>query len=288
MARMNPNVFASISVGEQLAEVVEQLRRCTVEVRGTGGGRGSGVIWRTDGLIVTNAHVATSSQHTVELSDGRVFKAELVRREPQYDLASFQISAIALPAAQSRKASSLRTGELVLAVGNPIEANGAFTVGVVSARPQAADVLVRADIRLAPGNSGGPLADAHGRVVGINSMVVGGFGMAVTSNAVERLIAGKARRSIGVTVQPVSLRGSGYPALGLRVIELEAGGAAQLSGVRIGDVIVRVNGKLLNSPEQLSDSIQAEAHALSLVLLREGRLEACEVMLAGESIAEVT
>jgi serine protease Do len=287
MTPMNPSVSASISVGEQLAEVVERLRRSTVEVRGPEGGRGSGVIWRPGGLIVTNAHVATSSPQTVKLSDGRVFQAELVRREPRYDLASLQISATALPAAQTRDAASLRPGELVLAVGNPLEANGAFTCGVVSATPQPSDVLVRADIRLAPGNSGGPLADAHGRVVGINCMVVGGFGVAVNSNVVQRLLAGDQRRSIGVSVQPVSLRGAGLPALGLRVVALETGGAAHLSGVLIGDVIVRASGKSLNSAAQLSEQIQVAAHPLSLGVLREGRLEVCEVTLAGESIAEV-
>jgi serine protease Do len=223
----------------------------------------------------------------VELADGRFFKAELIHRDPRYDLAGLQIAASALPSAESRNASSLRTGELVLAVGNPAEATGAFTIGVVSARPKPADVLMRADIRLAPGNSGGPLADARGRVVGINSMVVGGFGVAVTSTAVERFIAGDKKKSIGVTVRLVGLREGGSPKIGLMVVELEAGGAAHLSGVLVGDIIVRVNGKSLSSPEQLSDAIQAAARVLSLGVLREGRLEACEVAFARESIAEV-
>jgi len=284
---MNPFVPVSISLGGELAEVAERLRRCTVEVRGAGPGTGSGVIWRSDGLIVTNAHVATSSRHTVELADGRIFKAELIHRDPRYDLAGLQIAASALPSAESRNASSLRTGELVLAVGNPAEATGAFTVGVVSARPKPTDVLMRAFIRLAPGNSSGPLADARGRVVGINSMVVGGFGVAVTSSAVERLIVGDRRRNIGVTLRLVGLREGGVPALGLMVVELEAGGAAHLSGVLVGDVIVRVNGKSLNSPEQLSDAIQLAAHALSLDVLRGGRLEVIKFALTRESIAEV-
>jgi len=284
---MNPFEPVSISLGGELAAVAERLRHCTVEVRGAGPGRGSGVIWRSDGLIVTNAHVATSARHTVELADGRIFEAELLRRDSRCDLAALQIAASALPSAESRNASSLRTGELVLAVGNPAEATGAFTVGVVSARPKPTDVLVRADIRLAPGNSGGPLADAHGRVVGINSMVVGGFGVALTSSAVERFFCGDKKRSIVVTLRRVRLRIGGLPAFGLMVVELEAGGAAHLSGVLVGDIIVRVNGKSLNSPEQLSDAIQAAAHAVSLEVLREGRREALEVALAWESIAEV-
>jgi serine protease Do len=149
------------------------------------------------------------------------------------------------------------------------------------------DVLMRADIRLAPGNSGGPLADAQGRVVGINSMIVGGFGVAVTGSAVERFIAGDKKRSIGVTVRLVGPRAAGVPALGLMVVEIEAGGAAHLSGVSVGDIIVRVSGEPIKSLEQLSDAIQAAERVLSLDVLRKGQLEVCEVALARESIAEV-
>jgi serine protease Do len=287
MTGVNQSLPASISVGEELAEVAEQLRRCTVEVRGDGPGRGSGVIWRSDGLIMTNAHVATSPRHTVELADGRAFTAELVGCDRRYDLAMLQIASTALPAAKLRDSSSLRAGELVLAVGNPMGATGAFTAGVVSAAPKAADALMRADIRLAPGNSGGPLADAHGQVVGINSMVVSGFGVAVTSNTVQRFIAGSTRRSIGVTVRPLTVRVGNLRALGLMVIELEAGGPAHLSGLLVGDVVLRVNGGWLHSPEQLSDAIHARERALSLDVLRAGRLQACEVVLARESVAEV-
>jgi serine protease Do len=187
MKPMNQFVSGVISVGEDLAAVAERLRRCTVEVRGIDSGRGSGVIWRSDGLIVTNAHVATSSEHAVQLADGRVFKAELIRRDRRLDLAVLQIDCTGLPAVQVRDATSLRTGELVIAVGNPMGTNGALSIGLVSTKT--GDMLVKADIRLAPGNSGGPLADSCGRVVGINCMVVDGFGIAVSSAAVERLLA---------------------------------------------------------------------------------------------------
>lgn len=287
MTAVNQTGLASISLGGELAELAERLRRSTVEVRGEGPGSGSGVIWQPDGLIVTNAHVATSSRHSVELADGRVLGAEVVRRDPRYDLAALQIAASGLPAAQSRDASSLRAGELVLAVGNPMGATGAFTVGVVSSAPNHADVLMRADIRLAPGNSGGPLADANGQVVGINSMVVNGFGVAVTSTAVQRFIARGSRQSIGVTVRPVGVRVGNARVLGLMVVELEAGGSAHLSGVLIGDVIVRVSGGWLHSPEQLSDAIDTTARLLSLDVLRAGRLQTYEVTMARESFAEV-
>ncbi len=286
MAVVNQFVPVSISVGRELAAVAERLRDCTVEVLGADSGRGSGVIWQPDGLIVTNAHVANSAGQTVRLADGREFKAELVRRDPQYDLAALQIEATRLPSAQTRNASSLRVGEMVLAVGNPMDATGAFTVGLVSAVPKVDDVLMRADIRLAPGNSGGPLADVQGRVVGINSMIVGGFGVAVTAAAVEHLLAADHPRSIGVTVQPVGVHVKSLSVLGLLVVELEAGGPAHLSGVLVGDVIVRVNGAWLRSRGEFSDAIRAAANALSIDVLRAERLQPCELKLSQESVAE--
>jgi serine protease Do len=90
-----------------------------------------------------------------------------------------------LPFAKWRDARTLRAGELVLAVGNPMGITGASSVGVLASQPADDELFVRADIRLQPGNSGGPLADAEGRVIGINSMVVNGMGIAVSSNTVE-------------------------------------------------------------------------------------------------------
>ncbi len=286
MTAANPFLSPSITLGRELADAAEGLRRCTVEVREADAGRGSGVIWRSDGLVVTNAHVASSSRHSVRLSDGRVFPAELIRRDPRCDLAALRIEASGLPAARSRDASSLRTGELVLAVGNPLEATGAFAVGIVSAAPKRGDAFVRADIRLAPGNSGGPLADADGNVVGINRMIVGGFGVAVTSTTVRHFLAASHWR-IGVTVRPVSVYVTNRPVLGLMVVALEAGGPAHLSGVLVGDVVVRANHEWLNSTEQLSNAIYETAQTLSLDLLREGRLRALEVILVREKAAEV-
>src|SRR5262249_59485595 len=111
---------------------------------------------------------------------------------------SLRISALGLPAATPGDSSSLRVGELVIAVGNPLGFIGALTTGVVHSFP-ARQRWVAADVRLAPGNSGGPLADAQGRVVGINTMIAGGLALAVASNAVGGLLKG---------------RGAGGPVLG--------------------------------------------------------------------------
>jgi serine protease Do len=170
-------------------EVAERLRRSTVQVSAGGRGAGSGVIWAADGLIVTNAHVVRSDRPRVELWDGREFEAEVAASDTRRDLASIRIAAGGLPAATAGDSSALRPGELVLAVGNPFGFIGALTTGVVHAlgplRGLGRQTWVQAAVRLAPGNSGGPLADASGRVIGLNTMIAaGGLALAVPSNAV--------------------------------------------------------------------------------------------------------
>jgi serine protease Do len=108
-------------------------------------------------------------------------------RDPEVDLAALQVDEPNLPAASVRSARQMRAGEVVIAVGNPWDGEGAVSTGIVH-RPVGPEQYLLADIRLAPGNSGGPLADAHGNVIGINSAVVGGLGYAVTSDAVMEFL----------------------------------------------------------------------------------------------------
>jgi serine protease Do len=173
-----------------LAALAESLGRITVQVRGRNTGHGSGIVWRADGVIVTNAHVARERQATVVLLNGRRFEGHLITWDPGRDLAALQIDADGLPAADVGDSDALRAGQLVLAVGNPMGCPGALTAGIIhatgaNARPGAGR-WVQAAMRLAPGNSGGPLADVRGRVIGINAMIVSGLALAVPSNAVAR------------------------------------------------------------------------------------------------------
>ena len=171
------------------ATMAAELARVTVEVRGRGRGAGgaavgAGVIWHPDGLILTNAHVAHRDV-TVVLADGRARSARLVARDQQRDLAALLVDATGLPAARIGDSAALRVGELVLAVGNPLGLVRALSAGLVHAvGPRA----IHADLRLAPGNSGGPLADARGRVVGLNAMIVGGLAVAVPSREAQRFV----------------------------------------------------------------------------------------------------
>ena len=182
---VNPSTSLGISIGSAVGSVAEWLRQITVRV-GSGQAHGSGVLWRSQGLVVTNAHVARAQQYEVELADGRTLPGRLIARDPRHDLAALMLPAANLPFAATRSARHLRSGELVIAVGNPWEEHGAIATGIVHHVPDSPWLI--ADIRLAPGNSGGPLADAQGNVVGINSMVVEGLGWAVTTDTIETFL----------------------------------------------------------------------------------------------------
>jgi serine protease Do len=186
--------FAALSampIAEELAELAAALCRVTVRVQAGGSGEGAGVLWRSDGLILTNAHVAPSDAIRVRLSDGRSFDASLVARDPQLDLAALRIPGGSYAAAETDESPVLRPGALVVAFGHPLGVQNALALGVVhhvatddSGEPR----WIRADVRLAPGNSGGPLADALGHVVGINTLVAGGLGYALPLSVVSRFL----------------------------------------------------------------------------------------------------
>jgi serine protease Do len=274
----NPNGSTSIHLEGELARVHEQLRRITVEVR-SGSGSGSGVIWRPDGVIVTNAHVAIGPRHSVVLADGRTLEARLVARDRRRDLVSLQVAVAGLVAANVRDPSSLRTGELVVAMGNPMGVTGALATGILHSSPSTG--WVQADIRLAPGNSGGPLADAQGKVIGINSMVMNGLALAVPSTAVHSFVTGEERPRLGVTLQPVRTATLGKTSVGLMVVDVEPNGPAHLSGMMVGDILMAAEGMRFSGVDDLAEAIAAAlpSGALHLELLRAGALKRCRVKM---------
>jgi len=169
------------------------------------------------------------------------------------DLATLKVEAGGLPAATFGDSNALRVGELVMAIGNPMGFIGALTTGVVHALGSLAGFgrqsWVLADVRLAPGNSGGPLADAHGRVIGINTMIVNGLGAAVPGNAVTAFLRrGASGFSLGVTVQPVRLEGRRF---GLLVLKVEPGSPAAAAPLWTGDVLTGAGGRPFRSVDDL-------------------------------------
>ncbi len=278
----------SNALADDFAALATRLRQSTVQVRGADiPGGGSGVIWDATGTIITNAHVVSRGDRAqVTTWDKRTYEGTVTARDTARDLASIRLDGgpFALPAATVGDSDALRVGELVVAVGNPLGVIGAVTAGIVHAIGPVTETTpgqnapnnqqwVRADVSLAPGNSGGPLATATGAIIGINSMIAGGLALAVPSNAVTRFLKQRAeRRYIGVTTQPVLVPVQGGRAFGLLVLDVAAGSPAEAAGIIAGDVLVGNGGTPFARPDTLIAAMyDADPDApLRLDLLRGG------------------
>ncbi|HYU21595.1 MAG TPA: trypsin-like peptidase domain-containing protein [Candidatus Dormibacteraeota bacterium] len=255
-------------------DIAEQLRRSTVLIHAGGRGNGSGVIWSSEGMIVTNAHVVHGPNVCVQLWDGREFEAAVTARDPRRDLAALRINANSLPAACPADSSQLRPGELVIAIGNPLGFVGALTTGVIHAigplRALGSQAWVQASVRLAPGNSGGPLADARGYVIGVNTMVAGRLALAIPSNAVrDFLAAGPQSAWLGVAVYPVRLPRANGHKFGLVLLEVEPGGSAALASLMAGDILLGTEEKPFQSIDDLANAMDGQGlRLLRLEFLR--------------------
>jgi len=186
-----------------LSDPAERLRASVVGIangrRGRRAAGGAAIAWSGD-LFVTSAHVVTGPHATIVTPDGRALPGEVVRRDAERDIAVVRAAGAGVPAAVAGDPYALRSGSLVFAVGHPFGVRDAVSVGVLQAvcplprgyglNGQGSLVWIQADVRLAPGNSGGPLADAQGRVIGVAAMVVSGVALAVPAPEVERLLSG--------------------------------------------------------------------------------------------------
>jgi len=190
------NTFAA-----SLSSVFERARRSLVIVESGRHGAGAGVVWRPGGIIVTNHHVVSRGKSRIRLLNGDLFPARLIAQRPEIDLAILQAETsdavnVDLPVAPIADSRGLRIGQIALAIGHPWGQVGAVSAGVISSLGSlplqdgsGSIVLIRSDVGLAPGNSGGPLMNASGGVIGINTMIVGGdLGVAVPSHVVEAFV----------------------------------------------------------------------------------------------------
>ena len=285
------------------ADLVEEARRSVVEVRSGGRGAGAGVVWPGDGLVLTNDHVVAGGRRRrggdarVTLPDGRALDAEVVKRSRGLDLALLRLRdrVDGLPAASVGDSDALRVGELVYAVGHPWGSPGAATAGIVSGldapgrwpRRGSSARYVRSDVALAPGNSGGPLLNARGEVVGINAMIFGRTALSIPSNAAVAWVAepagerrGDGRPRLGVEVVPVGFPESGRPeegdAWGLAISSVEEGGPAEAAGLLVGDVMLGIAGEPPHDVGSFQDAL-SRGDAVSLRILRGGETLVVEV-----------
>jgi serine protease Do len=171
--------------------LAEALQQAVVEVRSGETASGTGIIWGGAGLVVTNAHCIRRGASVQVIAGGKWREAHALAYHPHHDLALLAAPSVTGPLLELRDPDSLRTGELVFAHGHPLGIKDALAMGVLHAVTRDKSGSARwivADVRLAPGNSGGPLVDAEGRLVGINSMVVNGLGVAVPASLVQRFV----------------------------------------------------------------------------------------------------
>ena len=262
--------------------------------RGSGEGLGSGVVFTGDGFLLTNAHVVgPANTGTASFSDGTSVPFRVVGADPLSDLAVLRANGNTPEPAELGEADQLVVGQLVVAVGNPLGLAGSVTAGVVSAlgrslpaRGRVIEDVIQTDAALNPGNSGGALADADARVVGINTAVAGvGLGMAVPVNGTTRRIIsalmadGRVRRAyLGLAMVPGPVPAAWRERLGrktgLLIAQVVAGGPAERAGLRAGDLLLTVAGNPVAVSQDLQRLMFSEAigRPLAITVMRNGAL----------------
>ena len=280
------------------AELTPHVAALQVTGPGGRGGAGSGVVFTEDGLVLTNAHVvAGAAAGRAVFSDGSETAVDVVGADPLSDLAVVRARTATPPPAVLGDAADLQVGQLVVAVGNPLGLAGSVTAGVVSAlgrslptrdgrTARVVEDVIQTDAALNPGNSGGALADASSRVVGINTAVAGwGLGLAVPVNDTTRAIIatlvrdGRVRRAyLGLVSSPVPLPAALAERTGqrrgLRIVDVIAGSPADRAGLKAGDLVLEAGRRPVAAAQSLQRLLFGEAigQPLPVTVVRRGAM----------------
>lgn len=262
----------------------EKMRDLWKEMQYRQTGLGSGMIYRQDGLILTNAHVVRGADTvTVKLNDGREFpKAKVLGIDERTDVAVVKIDAANLPIVKFSDSNNVKVGDWAIAVGNPFGLEHTVTVGIISAKAREMPDFNRrnpgeylqTDASINPGNSGGPLLDIYGRVIGVNNAIYSesggniGIGFAIPINTArdiaDQLVkGGKIRRGyLGVSIDTLTeedAKGMGLPAgtKGVRIAEVSPDTPGGRAGLEVGDVVLSFNGQTVTKSTELQRAVQA-------------------------------
>jgi len=265
--------------------------------RGRHRGQGSGVLFTPDGYLLTNSHVVSGAANSeATLTDGRQFRARLVGEDPATDIAVLRLEGSGLPHADLGRSSNLRVGQLVVAIGNPLGYQATVTAGIVSALGRSLrgrsgrliESVIQTDAPLNPGNSGGPLVDANGRVIGINTAMAGwaqgicfAIGIDTAAEVATCLMReGRVRRSrLRLAAQTVSLERRILRMLeraigsAVMVLDIDADGPATRAGLLKGDVILDFGGELVSGVDDLHRLLIGDraGRPIPIHILRTGR-----------------
>jgi S1-C subfamily serine protease len=278
--------FAAERVGPAVVKIEVEAARSRARGNTPGAGQGSGVIFRRDGQILTNAHVVQGARTVrVILADGRQFEAGVIGADRAHDIAEIRIGARNLPVAELSE-RPLKVGQLVVAVGNPYGLGWTVTSGVVSAlnrelpNPTGGKLqdLIQTDAPINPGSSGGPLVDSQGRVVGITTAIVPfaqGLGFAVPTSTAFRILG----KFIPADPDAAEYETERAPTLGLGgtqtriadwivsrhhlqnkegvlILEIKPDSPASKASLKLNDVIVDVNGKAVRNPQEMAKELK--------------------------------
>jgi serine protease Do len=295
-------------VAQKVAPAVVGISNKAQGLWNTSEGSGSGIIFKSDGFIITNYHVIEgATEIKVKLSNDNILKAKVIGTDARSDLAVIKVEASNLPIAKFGDSSKVKVGDLAIAIGNPLgeQFSGTVTAGIISALNRRINIVdkktgeqtiykvIQTDAAINPGNSGGALCNSYGEVIGVNSLKINsdsgteGMGFAINSNEVKEIIEnlmtyGKViRPAIGIYGGTAILVGD-HGVEGVYVQEVIRGSGAAVAGIMPTDIIIELGGKSVKNMGQLSDILEKHkvSDRLSCKVWRNGKVKDISIILS--------